>query len=162
MNIGKYVWGCALVVSSVAAAYLLGVFVADLYSSQQNNVFETLDGEKVTLSNVVTGPSLITFFAPDCYLCTEHLDNARVAVSDTSDYRRVVLISSSDRVDLQKAIGSYEIRFPILWDRDRLYSHRLNVVVEPLVIEIDEDMVIRQIVAGALTTNEIREVFEGQ
>ncbi len=121
---------------------------------------ETLDGDFVWISDLLTDKTLVSFYHPACYDCTSEIELLSNTCSDLFAYRHFLFISSTDPATLRKHRDSLGFPVQFLHDKDREYANHLHVVNYPFNVIVDRAGRIKEIINGTLYEREIQSIIE--
>jgi peroxiredoxin len=132
------------------AAILRKMGTVKLGDTLPNYSFEDIDGNLHLLSQLVTDRTIITYIKPDCDACLTELEHLRSAAEDSTDYSRVLLISTANPLHLQRLKDDYGLGCRVLYDEERFFGSALNIQSFPFNLVIDRERVILEIHANPL------------
>lgn len=129
-------------------------------SSLHEYSFEDLDGNPVALSTLPREPLLLVFIDPLCEGCDAELKEINEVVPQGEANDRIIVISSGDRESLQEKLSGISPRCRILVDPGSDYVFQLGIYTFPFNVLIDDDRVIRDIMAANLDRLDLRQFIE--
>ncbi len=124
-----------------------------------NYVFEDIDGREVSLDDLVTSRTVITYMQTDCDGCLLELEEMIKTVTDPADYRHFILISSANPLHLRKLRDNFGLDCAILYDEERQFGHALNIYSYPFSVIVNGSRVILDIRADALWAEDFKEII---
>jgi peroxiredoxin len=181
-------WGAGIGVLTIAVAYVVGVQAGNLinryrrgdYRSRRDAqtkqilekmgtihvgdtlpdfALEDLEGHIWRLSELVRGPTLITFFKPDCGACEVQIQEMKRVLKTDADWRRIVLISSANPLHLKRFVQDRELKCVVLYDEDRIVTQALKVFATPMTISANKTKGIDSIIVGVMYQDEINAIL---
>ena len=123
-------------------------------------LLQNLEGDWIATSSIIHDTTLIVFFEPGCEACEVELDALGEFLTGEEKLPRVVLLSDGHPLDIAQIKKARGIRSPILIDRGRELSLKMEGMIYPMNFMISPDLTIVSIVAGRLTRDEIRELLQ--
>jgi peroxiredoxin len=124
-----------------------------------NYSFEDIDGQLHLLSQLVTDRTIITYVKPDCDACLTELEHLRSAAEDSTDFARVLLISTANPLHLRRLRADYGLGCRVLYDEERFFGSALNIQSFPFNLVVDRDRVILEIHANPLLKADYERLF---
>ena len=124
-----------------------------------NYSFEDIDGNVHMLSQLVTDRTIITYLKPDCDACLIEMEQLRETARDSSDYARVLLISSANPMHLRQLRTDYELGCRAFYDEERFFASALKISSFPFNLVINRDRVILEIHASTLMKDDYEQLF---
>jgi len=125
---------------------------------------ENLDQEKVSLSDFKGKQVLLNFWSTECIVCREEMPELNEFYLKMKDENLVVLgVSlgeSRDKVKTFMEEGGYQ--FPILLDSDLEITFQYSILYMPTTFFINEAGIIEGMKIGALTLDELNQIYDLQ
>lgn len=115
------------------------------------------EGNQVQLSDVVCAQSIIAFSLPGCGYSVKELQNLKVLGLTPDDELCFIFISDDHPTELMYYRQEYELKCRILYDENREYMKSLGVFTSPFNVIVNSALYIRDIRAGNLSGEEIKE-----
>lgn len=127
-----------------------------------DHLFEDFAGTPVRLSDVVHDQTWIAIIEPTCESCVEDMRFLKSVLTKVGQERAFVFVSASNPRflrDLKEEIG---LESTFLYDHRRVWSNQYNFFTYPFHIRVDGRLEILEVVAGALSRDQIDAVFAGK
>ncbi len=138
-----------------ALSYLKGLNPGDTIPDHQ---FEDIDQLPQILSHLVDGPTSITFFDPECESCQKEMISVTKTILNSQDLRKFIYIANCNRDLIKTLIEKHNLQMPILFDQQGAYTFAFELYHYPFTVIVDEDLVIREAIAAALTVDDIKRI----
>ncbi|GAB2551128.1 redoxin domain-containing protein [Gracilibacillus alcaliphilus] len=119
---------------------------------------ETMDGERVHLSDYRGKPVLLNFWATWCLPCREEMPDMEQLYQDTDVQVLAVNLTSTENSirDVEHFVAEYGLTFPILLDQHSGVSDLYQIRPLPTTYIIDAEGVIQLYVFGPLTYDQMQ------
>lgn len=121
---------------------------------------ESLDGEKITLSELANQPIVINFWATWCDPCKEEMPLFEAVYSENSGIVVLGVNYNEPANIIRRFVEERGITFPILLDADGKLAERFQVFGFPTTYFIDRDGILRGIYVGQLNEQLILSYLE--
>lgn len=121
---------------------------------------ESLDGEKITLSELANQPIVINFWATWCDPCKEEMPLFEAIYSENSGIVVLGINYNEPANIIRRFVQERGITFPILLDADGKLAERFQVFGFPTTYFIDRDGILRGIYVGQLNEQLILSYLE--
>lgn len=121
---------------------------------------ESLDGEKITLSELANQPIVINFWATWCDPCKEEMPLFEAVYSENSGIVVLGINYNEPANIIRRFVEERGITFPILLDADGKLAERFQVFGFPTTYFIDRDGILRGIYVGQLNEQLILSYLE--
>jgi peroxiredoxin len=121
-------------------------------------VFETLDEREIKLSDVVGSHSVISIFEPSCQTCLYEIETSQKALKNGGPASSFIFVSEQDISSLAACRDAFKVKSPVLHDFKHATSEVLRIHGYPFNIVVSRDRVIEQLVSGAFSESEYREI----
>ena len=121
---------------------------------------ESLDGEKITLSELANQPIVINFWATWCDPCKEEMPLFEAVYSENSGIVVLGINYNEPANIIRRFVQERGITFPILLDADGKLAERFQVFGFPTTYFIDRDGILRGIYVGQLNEQLILSYLE--
>ncbi|NMC43117.1 MAG: redoxin domain-containing protein [candidate division Zixibacteria bacterium] len=118
-------------------------------------VLADLEGIDTRLSDLLCDRTVIVFFRTDCSYSRAELAALKEATARPKDQSCFILISHSDQAEIWVVKQSLGLTCPILYDRDKQYGKQLGLMTAPLNFVVDKNLQIKEVIAGAMTAEDI-------
>ena len=126
----------------------------------RDHMFEDLEENKVPLSSMIHGNTMISIISPSCPSCIDELNQLKHTVHDSSDFKYFVFISSGNPRFLRDVRDSTNVPSLFLYDHRAEYLSIYNITTYPFNITVDSNLVVRNITSGAFLDDEIIDLIE--
>lgn len=113
------------------------------------------------LSEMVDRKTLIIFFEPSCGGCRYEMQELSRVLPKLPQSPPLVMISAADREQIEEVRFEFQFPHPILHDEDAALTQSLRILAYPFNVIVDENMVIRDVIAGALPEEELLAILQG-
>jgi peroxiredoxin len=123
-----------------------------------DHVFESLDLTPVRLSELVTGPTVLSIVDPDCEVCVEEITMLRRELSDSVLQSRFVFISAGNPRYLAELVDSTGLLSPVLYDHHSAWLGQYKVFTYPFNLIVNSDLRIMDVIASELSFNDLQEL----
>ncbi len=118
---------------------------------------QTFDGQTVRLSDFKGRPVLINFWASWCPPCKEETPDLIAAYNDLKDINAVFIgVGTQDDTDkLKQFANEYQIPYLVVEDPLGKVSNQYRVLGMPTTFLIDADGILRKVINGVVTRDQI-------
>lgn len=122
-----------------------------------NARLEGLDGTEQDLQGQISSNTIVVFLDAGCQACLDEVKAVGRVFKE--DHRRppVVFISNAGPDELRTLRDQYEIPVPLYHDRDGSYAFSLGVTTYPFNVMVDKTFAVRDVMAGPLSADMVRE-----
>ncbi len=125
-----------------------------------NHVFSDLDGNPVTLAEVLTKKTVLTVFSANCDYCKEEMDLVLRLAENDGDWKTFVFISGDSTQALRAMRDTLDSRMRILYDKDfKFASSFFGFVPFPFTIITDNTGTVLDFMVGTLVEREIKDIL---
>jgi thiol-disulfide isomerase/thioredoxin len=125
-----------------------------------------LDGQAITLSQLVGNPILVNMWASWCMPCKYEMPAVQHVYEDYQDQGFIVLAVNLTKKDMLSSVETfveeYQLSFPILLDQDGLVEEAYQLQGLPTSFFIDRDGIIQSVVIGGPMSKETLRVYVGK
>ncbi len=122
---------------------------------------ESLEGEVVTLDQLKGKKVLINFWATWCPPCKEELPDMQELYNENQNKLEILAINLDPENNVHKFRDEYELRFPILLDKENHVNELYKVLAVPTSYVIDENGIIINKHIGALDEDAFQKLIDG-
>ena len=133
------------------------IAIADTLPDYQ---FNDIDGNSYRLSALTSDTTLLVFFDPMCEGCEAEMSTLSRLGIDSSDRRRMILISRGPIDLIEEARDRFGLHTRILHDRDGIYMERLQITTIPFNVVVHNGRAISHIVAGSLDSIDLAQFIK--
>ncbi|KUP06246.1 thiol-disulfide oxidoreductase [Bacillus coahuilensis p1.1.43] len=165
-----------LIMRSVILLILFGAIVYALYANYAKDnkgtvevgekapdfVLEDLNGTTHKLSDYEGKGVFLNFWGTYCKPCEEempYMDNQYATFKDQGVQILAVNVGESDFV-VEKFVNKYDLKFPVLNDKDKDVQREYDVFNLPVTFLIDSNGIVTDILSGSLTEEMIKAHME--
>ncbi|KUP07820.1 thiol-disulfide oxidoreductase [Bacillus coahuilensis m2-6] len=165
-----------LIMRSVILLILCGAIVYALYANYAKDnkgtvevgekapdfVLEDLNGTTHKLSDYEGKGVFLNFWGTYCKPCEEempYMDNQYATFKDQGVQILAVNVGESDFV-VEKFVNKYDLKFPVLNDKDKDVQREYDVFNLPVTFLIDSNGIVTDILSGSLTEEMIKAHME--
>ncbi len=117
--------------------------------------FEDLAGTPVRLSDVVHNQTWIAIIEPTCESCVEDMRYLKSVLTGVEQEHAFVFVSASNPRFLRDIKEEIGLNSTFLYDHRRVWSNQHNFFTYPLHVRVDGNLQMLEIVAGALSREQI-------
>ncbi len=121
---------------------------------------QTLDGERVKLSDFEGEKVILNFWATWCKPCREEMPDLQSIYEERDDDVVILAINMDAHNDVEGFIDSYSVTFPVLLDENDQVSDMYQIISLPTTYFIDEDGTIVQKHLGQITYEQLEEILQ--
>ena len=121
---------------------------------------QTLDGERVKLSDFEGKKVILNFWATWCKPCREEMPDLQSIYQESDDDVVILAINMDAHNDVEGFIDSYSVTFPVLLDENDQISDMYQIISLPTTYFIDEDGTIVQKHLGQITYEQLEEILK--
>ena len=121
---------------------------------------QTLDGERVKLSDFEGKKVILNFWATWCKPCREEMPDLQSIYKESDDDVVILAINMDAHNDVEGFIDSYSVTFPVLLDENDQVSDMYQIISLPTTYFIDEDGTIVQKHFGQITYEQLEEILQ--
>jgi len=121
---------------------------------------QSLDGEWLSFSEVISDNTLLIFIQPGCAACEEELDALGELLSDGQTSSRIILVSNAYPLELATLRRKRSIQSTILIDRAGDLYGQFSSLVFPLNVLLGRGLKILSVNAGQLSRHEIDSLLD--
>lgn len=112
---------------------------------------DTLDGKRITLSDLRGKVVIVNFWATWCPPCRAEMNDLQSAYqAHQNDFVLLAINNSEEDADVQKFVAEFHLTFPILLDRDGQVAKQYNVLALPTSFIIDRKGIVRAVNVGGM------------
>ena len=117
---------------------------------------ETLSGERVTLSDFIGKPIMLTFWTINCPACAFQMPFVQAFYDEgASEEVTLLTVNVGDRAALvQDFVTSYEVTFPVLLDSQGRVAQAYGIPGVPVNFFIDVEGIVRAYKIGPFQSEE--------
>ncbi len=126
-----------------------------------DHVFEDLNQNRVRLSDLVSGVTLISVVAPTCGSCSDQILLISQLASNGPESGLFVFISSANPRYLQEMQAETGLSSPLLYDHRKEWITNYQITDFPFNIIVDENLVIQDIILGGILEQELATIIGG-
>ena len=125
-----------------------------------NHLFTDLDGNPVTLSEMLRDRTVLAFYSTNCDYCTDEMELVNKLARTDGDWKTFVFISGDSTEVLKELRASMDERMQILYDENYQFcSSFLGFVPFPFTMIVDENGTIEDFMAGKLIEREVEDIL---
>ena len=144
----------------MTAEILEKINTIEVGASLPDHLLADLRQEQVLLSNLVDQKTLIVFFDPDCGGCRVEMENLSQVLPLLPEDPPLIMISTADPNLIEDVRLEFGLPDSFLYDSDGEFTHSLELLAYPFNVIVDENMVVQDVIAGALAQQGLRRILE--
>ncbi len=122
--------------------------------------FYDLDMNIQKLSEIVMDVTVLSFVDPTCGTCLDQSLTLQETIENPIDYMRFISISSTNALLLKEYKEEYGFKPLMLLDENKEYQHALGVTIAPFNIVVNDQLIVIDVVTGAMTREDIHKVID--
>ena len=138
-----------------ALSYLKGLSPGDTVPDHR---FEDIKRESFQLSDLVNGPTAITFFDTECESCRTEMKEVSDIVRNNIEHNNFIFISASNPRLIEELVMAYSPQVPVLYDHRGAFILGFELHNFPFTIIVDKNLVVQEAIAAPLTSYDIKRI----
>lgn len=123
-----------------------------------NHEFQDSLTGAVRLSDLISGPTILSYFDPGCGACVADLLCLHDAGPALGATNRIVLLTTSSHVSVNEIQQRTGTQFRVVIDDEGRFAEQLNIHSTPFTVLVNSELRVERIIIGALTEGECEEL----
>lgn len=143
--------------TSIPVDQILGV---DIGQKAPDFELETLQGDKIKLSDLQGQKVMLNFWATWCPPCKAEMPDMQKFYEETKDEIQILAVNIDPEYDVAGFAKEMKIDFPILLDKEDKAMNSYRILTIPTSYFIDEQGIIQNKFMGAMSKNKMKEYLK--